>query len=202
LYNFFIRKKEYEPFVISGDYIYQTDPLNNGEYSKFNHKTKECVNWISKSICNEILLTNRKLNTKILVLGVALGDMIIHMSNKRRDFIITGVDITDINFDIVKQYSTKNIILIKEDAQKFINNTNEKYDYIICDIFDGLNMPDFIFTNKFLDKINTMLLPSGIFLLNSYGINKNKIISIFQEIFSNTVIKTNNINILTIANKL
>jgi len=39
LYYFFIRKKEYEPFIISGDYIYQTDPLNKGEYSKFNHKT-------------------------------------------------------------------------------------------------------------------------------------------------------------------
>jgi len=128
--------------------------------------------------------------------------MIIHLSNKRRDFIITGVDITDINFNIVKQYSTKNIILIKEDAQKFINDTKEKYDYIICDIFEGLTMPDFIFTHKFLDKINTMLLPSGIFLLNSYGVNKDKITNLFQQIFSNNVIKTNNINILTIANKL
>jgi hypothetical protein len=106
---FFYNPPNNAPYIIQGDYIYQKDSKSLGEYSRFNHKTKECVNWISKTICNEILFTCKKLNPKILVLGVALGDMIIHMSNKRKDFIITGVDITDLNFNLVKSYSSKKL---------------------------------------------------------------------------------------------
>ena len=192
---FFYNPPNDASYIIQGDYIYQKDSNSLGEYSRFNHKTKECVNWISKTICNEILFTCKKLNPKILVLGVALGDMIIHMSNKRKDFIITGVDITDLNFNLVKSYSSKKTVLIKEDANIYIKETNNNYDYIICDLFDSINMPEFIFTYNFLNKINNILLPNGKFFLNSID---NKKIDIFEQSFNNKKInmKTNNVNIL------
>jgi len=198
LYYILFSKKEYEPFIIQGDYIYQTDIHNKGEYSRFNHKTKECVNWVSKTICNDILFTCNKISPKILVLGVALGDMIIHMSNKRKDFIITGVDISDINYNIVKLYSTKNTVLIKEDANIYIKESNDIYDYIICDIFDSTENPEFIFTYEFLNKINSMLLPGGKFFLNS---TNNKKLDIFKQSFNNKIInmKTNYVNTLYIV---
>jgi hypothetical protein len=199
LYYIFFNKSSYKPYLIDDNYIYQTDPYNKGEYSRFNYKTKECVSWIAKKICNEILFSCKKLKPKILVLGVALGEMIVHLSNKRPDFIITGIDISDINFNIVNQYSSKNITLIKEDANIFIKNSNDIYDYIICDIFDSVSMPDFVLSKEFLDKINIMLIQNGKFLLNSIGC-KN-IMNIFKKSFINIVMKTNNINVLMIVDK-
>jgi hypothetical protein len=206
-YIFFYEHPTTLPYKIKGDYIYQNDPINKGEYSRFNYKTKECVNWISKTICNDILFSCKKLKPKILVLGVALGDMIIHLSNKRIDFIITGVDISDINYDIVKKYSnTTNVKLIKESAESFIKNSNEVYDYIICDIFNSVNIPSFVFTYKFLSKINQMILHNGKFLINIVvieDIKEHKVKTIFEEIFTynNINIKTNNDNLLMIINK-
>lgn len=193
---FFYTESSNEPYIIEGDYIFQRDPLNKGEYSRFNHKTKECVNWVSKTICNEILLC-KKLKPKILVLGVALGDMIIHLSNKRKDFIITGVDISDINFKIVKLYT--NATLIKEDANIFIRNTENTYDYIICDIFDSITIPDFIFSDEFINKINNILLPNGKFMINTVNIEKSKIDQSFRNIRYD--MKTNYINTIYIINK-
>jgi len=197
---FFHNKTDDSRFIIEGDYIYKKDAKNLSEYSRFNYKTKECVNWVSKTICNEILSSCTKLKPKILILGVALGDMIIHLSNKRFDFIITGVDITDENFDIVKLYS-KNTTLIKKDADIFVRDTNERYDYIICDIFESTNMPNFIFSYGFLNNINNILLPSGKFLLNSIGSDKKKTIKLLGDIFNsnNVHTKTNNINTIFIV---
>ena len=203
IYEYYINKPSNLPYEISGDDIYQKDPLNNGEYSRFNSITKESVHWLSRSICNEILHA-KKLKCKVLVLGVALGDMIIHLSNKRPDFIITGIDISDINFDIVKQYSKTNILLLKEDANVYIENTNETYDYIICDLFDSLKIPDFVFSVKFLNKINNMLTSEGTFLINTVGIDQDVINTMYYELFPDSIIeiRSDNYNLLTIVTKL
>ena len=86
-------------YKIDGDEIYQMDSINRMEYSRFNIKTKECVRWYAKEICKEVLKI--KMNSKILVLGVGLGCIIIELSNKRQDLTIIGIDISDINYDIV-----------------------------------------------------------------------------------------------------
>ena len=202
VYVNFINPPSNLPYEIYGDELYQKDKLNNGEYSRFNYKTKESVHWVSRTICNEVL-QSKKLNCTILVLGVALGDMIIHLSNKRPDFKITGIDISDINFDIVKKYSNKNVILIKEDANKFIIDNNNKFDYIICDLFDSLKIPSFVFSVNFLTKINKMILPNGKFLVNTLGLEDDVLINLYYELFTNSEIelRSNNSNIVSIITK-
>jgi hypothetical protein len=152
-----------ENYKIDGDYMYQQayDSTNyemqNAEHSRFNYKTKECGSWYCLETVSNIL--SQKIKYKnILVLGVALGAQIIHLLNKDPNIRITGVDLSDINFDIVKKYSDKNRLrLIKEDANNYIMNTDDTYDVIICDIFIGKNIGDFILTEPFLNKINKML---------------------------------------------
>ena len=152
-----------ENYKIDGDYMYQQayDSTNykmqNAEHSRFNYKTKECGSWYCLETVSNIL--SQKIKYKnILVLGVALGAQIIHLLNKDPNIRITGVDLSDINFDIVKKYSDKNRLrLIKEDANNYIMNTDDTYDVIICDIFIGKKIGDFILTEPFLNKINKML---------------------------------------------
>jgi hypothetical protein len=175
------------PYQIDGDEIYQNAiNIKNAENSRFNYKTKECSHWYSKEIVNNILSSPNKY-TNILILGVALGGQIIHLLDKDPNMKVTGVDISDINFDIVKKYSdNKRLRLIKDDANNYINTTNDKYDVIICDVFIGMNVADFVLTNDFLDKINIMLLyPNSKFLLNTTtSIDKNMVVSLLKKSFN------------------
>ena len=171
-------------YTIDNDEIYQSDLYNKIEYSRFNIKTKECVRWYAHQMSNESL--NLNLNSKVLVLGVGLGGIIIELSNKRRDIIITGVDISDINSDIVMKYgNSEKITLIKEDANDYIRESNDMYDGIICDLFDSIYVPEFVFTYAFLNKINNMLNKNGKFIINVPESNIEKLKPVLDESFPN-----------------
>ena len=171
-------------YTIDNDEIYQSDLYNKIEYSRFNIKTKECVRWYAHQMSNELL--NLNLNSKVLVLGVGLGGIIIELSNKRRDIIITGVDISDINSDIVMKYgNSEKITLIKEDANDYIRESNDMYDGIICDLFDSIYVPEFVFTYAFLNKINNMLNKNGKFIINVPESNIEILKPVLDESFPN-----------------
>jgi 2-polyprenyl-3-methyl-5-hydroxy-6-metoxy-1,4-benzoquinol methylase len=183
-----------ENYKIDGDEIYQ--PATNikySEHSRFNYKTKECSHWYSLQIVNNILNSNNTIKYKnILILGVALGGQIIHLLNKDSNVKVTGVDISDMNFHIVEKYSDRNRLrLINEDANKYIMNTNDVYDVIICDIFNGMNVADFVLTTPFLDKINKMLInPKSKFLLNTTNkSDKEHVIFLLKKSINNSKIE-------------
>jgi SAM-dependent methyltransferase len=152
-------------YKIDGDEIYQMDSINKMEYSRFNIKTKECVRWYAKEICKEVLKT--KMNAKILVLGVGLGGIIIELSNKRPDLIIIGIDISDINNDIINKYKgSNNVTLIKEDANKYINNLENTFDVIICDLYVDGKVPIFVLSDEYINNIFNLLNSNGKYIIN------------------------------------
>lgn len=177
-------------YIIEGDEIYQpASEIINGEHSRFNYKTKECSHWYCLKIMNNILNNKYK---NVLILGVALGGQIIHLLNKDPDINVTGVDIDDNNFHIVEKFSDKNRLrLIKDDANNYITKTNDTYDVIVCDIFNGKNILDFVLTPPFLNKINTMLVNSkSKFLLNTtIESNKEDVIFLLKKSINNSKIE-------------
>jgi len=189
LYNIYFNQEHTEKYEIEGDEIYQNAiDMQHAEHSRFNYKTKECSHWYSLEIVNEIL-NNKQNNYKhVLVLGVALGGQIIHLLDKDPNIRVTGVDIDDINFHIVEKYSdTSRLRLIKDDANNYITNTDNTYDVIVCDVFMGMHVADFILTTKFLDKINKMLAtPKSKFLLNTtIQSDKSMVINLLKKSFNN-----------------
>jgi len=185
-------------YTIEGDEIYQKLEDNNVEYSRFNYKTKECKHWYCKEMIKQVT------NKKVLVLGVALGGIIINILDKYKNATVTGVDISDENFDLVKKYSdTNRLTLVEEDAKVYIEKTKEKFDIIICDVFINKYVPEFVLSKDFLDKINKMLLPNGKFLINTIDIDVKRLLSIMNESFRNATIetKTNYLNNLVFVTK-
>jgi hypothetical protein len=185
-------KQEEQNYIIDGDEIYQPAvDIKHAEHSRFNYKTKECSHWYCLEIMNNILSHNKKYNN-VLVLGVALGGQIIHLLNKDSNIKVTGVDISDINFNIVEKYSDKKRLrLINKDANNYIMDTDDIYDVIICDIFIGMNIASFVLTTKFLDKINKMLVKSNSkFLLNTTNdTDKDTVIFLLKKSFNNCKIE-------------
>jgi len=108
----------------------------------------------------------------ILVLGVAGGSVIktlvneIHFKGK-----ITGVEIDPEIIAIANTYfkldKIPNLTIIIDDAFEFVLKTHETFDLIIIDIFQDTNMPNFLFEKFFIDRIGTLLKPSGFIFFNT-----------------------------------
>lgn len=115
-----------------------------------------------------------RINTfeNILILGVA-GGSVIETIKKDIKFKgkITGVEIDATAIEIANKYfglnNYKNVEIIIEDAFEFVLKTKEKYDLIIIDIFQDTTMPNFLFEDFFINRINFLLNVNGFILFNT-----------------------------------
>lgn len=108
----------------------------------------------------------------VLVLGVAGGSVIktlvdeINFKGK-----ITGVEIDEEVVKIANSYfklnEIPNLKIIIDDAFEFVLKTKEKYDLIIIDIFQDTTMPNFLFEDFFIKRINFLLNVNGFILFNT-----------------------------------
>lgn len=108
----------------------------------------------------------------ILVLGVAGGSVIktlveeVNFKGK-----ITGVEIDEEVVKIANSYfklnEIPNLELVIDDAFEYVLKTKEKYDLIIIDIFQDTTMPNFLFEDFFIKRINFLLKVNGFILFNT-----------------------------------
>ena len=113
----------------------------------------------------------------ILVLGVAGGSVIktlvdeIKFSGK-----ITGVELDPGVIEIANQYfglnKISNLEIVIDDAFEYVLKTKEKYDLIIIDIFQDTTMPNFLFEDFFINRINFLLRVNGFILFNTMTLTK------------------------------
>ena len=108
----------------------------------------------------------------ILVLGVAGGSVIKTLVDEI-DFKgqITGVEIDAEIIKVANNYfgldKIKNLEIVIDDAFEFVLKTKDKYDLIIIDIFQDTTMPNFLFENFFIDRLDFLLNPKGFVLFNT-----------------------------------
>lgn len=113
----------------------------------------------------------------ILILGVAGGSVIKTLvDDVKFKGKITGVEIDAEIIEIAKKYfkldEIKNLELHLDDAFEFVLKTKENYDLIIIDIFQDTKMPNFLFEDFFINRINLLLNPEGFILFNTMVINE------------------------------
>lgn len=113
----------------------------------------------------------------ILVLGVAGGSVIRTLTDEIKfKGKITGVEIDPNIVDIANQYFRLNTIpnleIVIDDAFEFVLKTKARYDLIIIDIFQDTTMPNFLFEDFFINRINDLLNTNGFILFNTMVINK------------------------------
>ena len=119
-----------------------------------------------------------RINTfeNILILGVAGGSVIETIKNDIKfKGKITGVEIDATAIEIANKYfglnNYKNVEIIIEDAFEFVLKTKEKYDLIVIDIFQDTTMPNFLFEDFFINRINFLLKVNGFILFNTMVLN-------------------------------
>lgn len=118
----------------------------------------------------------RKFN-HVLVLGVAGGSVIKTLVEEIKfSGRITGVEIDREAIQIANKYfgldRLQNVEIIIDDAFEYVLKTKEKYDLIIIDIFQDTVMPNFLFEDFFINRINFLLKVNGFILFNTMTLNK------------------------------
>jgi spermidine synthase len=113
----------------------------------------------------------------ILVLGVAGGSVIRTLTDEIKfKGKITGVEIDPTILDIANKYfkldTIPNLEIVIDDAFEFVLKTKTQYDLIIIDIFQDTMMPNFLFEDFFINRINTLLNTNGFILFNTMVITK------------------------------
>ena len=108
----------------------------------------------------------------ILVLGVAGGSVIETLKKEVKfEGKITGVEIDAVVIELATKYfglgNYKNVSIVNDDAFEFVLKTKEKYDLIIIDIFQDTTMPNFLFEDFFVNRINFLLNVNGFILFNT-----------------------------------
>ncbi len=118
----------------------------------------------------------RKFNN-VLILGVAGGSVIKTLVDEIKfKGKITGVEIDKEVVEIANKYfglnQINNLELIVDDAFEYVLKTKEKYDLIVIDIFQDTTMPNFLFEDFFINRINFLLNVEGFILFNTMVISE------------------------------
>ena len=113
----------------------------------------------------------------ILVLGVAGGSVIKTLVDEIKfKGSITGVEIDPAVIEVANTFfgldKIENLKLINDDAFEFVLKTKEKYDLIIIDIFRDTEMPNFLFEEFFINRVNFLLNINGFILFNTMTLGK------------------------------
>jgi len=115
-----------------------------------------------------------RINTfdNILILGVAGGSIIETLKNEVKfEGKITGVEIDRTVVEIANNYfglnQYKNVEIVIDDAFEFVLKTKERYDLIVIDVFQDTIMPNFLFEDFFINRINFLLNVNGFILFNT-----------------------------------
>ncbi len=112
-----------------------------------------------------------------MVLGVAGGSVIKTLVDEIKcKGKITGVEIDESVIEIANQYfqldRIKNLEIVIDDAFEFVLKTKSNYDLIIIDVFQDTTMPNFLFEDFFINRINFLLNVNGFILFNTMVINE------------------------------
>jgi len=108
----------------------------------------------------------------ILLLGVAGGSVVKTLvDDVKFSGQITGVEIDQKVIELASTYfgldQITNLNVVIDDAFEFVLKTKEKYDLIIIDIFQDTTMPNFLFEEFFINRINFILKVNGFILFNT-----------------------------------
>jgi spermidine synthase len=112
----------------------------------------------------------------VLLLGVAGGSVIKTLVEEIKfKGKITGVEIDPAMIEVANTYFNLNEIpnlnIVIDDAFEFVLKTKETYDLIIIDVFQDTTMPNFLFEDFFINRVNFLLRKDGFILFNTMVIN-------------------------------
>jgi predicted membrane-bound spermidine synthase len=106
---------------------------------------------------------------KALILG--LGGGVVANMFANHQYAVTAVEFDERIIDMAKRffYLNDGVKTVSADARYFINNSKEKYNLILFDVFKAEEQPSHVITKESLIKLKTMLDTGAVVLINTHG---------------------------------
>ena len=161
---------------------------------------------IIKELWDPILKKIGKKNKSWLILGLAAGTLATEIGKRFSPSKIVGVEIDPVMIEIGKKYfdldSINNLKISISDANKFVNTTNEKFDYLFVDMYLGDQFPDFVYSAKFISavsKLSDCVIFNHLFYDDEKKAGAQKLISLLENKFKDIKPVRNLTNLLLIC---
>lgn len=168
--------------------------LYNGKLLLDSKRTNYSYGALQKVLRKGLLLIGKEKiqqMNNILLLGVAGGSVAKTLVNEfNYTKKITGVEIDANIIQIANAYfglnKIENFNCIIDDAQQFIQDSTEKFDLIIIDIFNDDKMPAFLFEKSFVEDCQSVLDKKGYILFNTMlqADEKEKFLNQYKSYFT------------------
>jgi len=114
-------------------------------------------------------------NHQTLILGLGGGTAAKLVRKYWPQAKVTGVDIDPVIVGLGKKYlGLKNIEIVIADAQKFVDETKEKFDLIIIDTYVGYQYPAKFENIEFLELVLGLLTAHGLAVFNRLYFDKQR----------------------------
>jgi predicted membrane-bound spermidine synthase len=148
------------------DHVVRKLLVNNVVQSEMDLETKKSVSQYITILDSNITY---KTNAKALVLG--LGGGLTSNLLYDKGCVVTGVELDKRIINVAHQFFDLNpeVKDVCDDARYFINQSKEKYDIILVDIFRAEEQPSHVLTIESLEKIKKILTPNGQLIINWHG---------------------------------
>ncbi len=110
---------------------------------------------------------------KILMLGLGAGCVLEILENyfPQKIYEVTAIEIDPLVVEISQKYFNiqrfENLKIHIVDAQNFIEDSQEFYDFIIVDLFIDLHIPEFLWETSIIHKLQKMTYKNGAILINT-----------------------------------
>ncbi len=121
---------------------------------------------------------------KILIIGLGGGTMPYQLHQIYGDKV--SVDVVEISGEMVRKAAEFNPTVEKianivvGDGIAYLSNCDSKYDIVILDAYErGLRIPNEFLSRSFIDKVDSVLKPNGVFGIN-YIFNLGQLLKFYR----------------------
>lgn len=115
--------------------------------------------------------------SKSLVLGLGGGIVPLELQSQGINHQVTAVEIDPKIIHVANEYfglNNSNVDVVEEDGRRFINKTDETYDLIVLDVFNGEIAPSHVLSKEAFERLGRILSPTGFIVVNFNGFLNHK----------------------------
>ncbi len=123
-----------------------------------------------------------------LVLGCGGGAIPRWLLEEYPSLYVDVVDFSQEIIDICKEYfvtawaDSDRLNFYCTDAKDY-EQSEYKYEFIFCDLFDGENLVPFVYTREFAEKLNGMIADDGLLAVNCGWNHINDVLDAYEDVF-------------------
>ncbi|MBL7934727.1 MAG: fused MFS/spermidine synthase [Bacteroidia bacterium] len=160
-----------EPSVSNDSVIIRKLLINNTIQTEMNLQTRQSVSEYVKLIEKNLLYFQKG---KVLILG--LGGGVVANMLASHNYKVTAVEFDKRIIEMSRQFFFLNdsVKTVCNDARYYLNNSLDKFDLVLFDVFKAEEQPTHVITKESLAKLKSMLNTNAQVLINTHGYLNDK----------------------------